>query len=337
MKKSLVLLALILLSACAPAASVAPAATEPPAATAAAASTGLVEITLPTGYIPNVQFAPIYVAMEKGWFKDAGFDVKLDYSTEIDSLALVGADKLKFAVVSGEQVLLARAQGLPVVYVFAWYHEYPVGIASLASSNITKPEDLRGKKVGTPILSGASYVGMEALLAAGGLKDKDLQIDTIGFNQVETLAVGKEDAVVVYNANEPVQLKSQGLDIHLMKVSDFKQLVSNGIITSESMIKDHPDQVKAFDSVMAKAIDYTVANQDEAYEISKKYVENLANADEKVQKEVLKSSIDLYAGAKTGESVPEAWENMQEVLLGMGLIPAQQDLSKAYSNEFLPQ
>ena len=296
----------------------------------------LVKVKLPLGYIPNVQFAPLYVAVEKGYFREAGIEIEFDYSFETDAVALVGANELQFAVVSGEQVLLARAQGLPVTYVAAWYQQYPVAVVAKTSEGIVMPADLAGKRIGLPGLYGANYIGLEALLFSAGLSDEDVTLDSIGFNQVEALATDQVQAVSVYAANEPVQLRAQGYDVTEIRVADHVQLASNGLITNEKTIAENPELVRAMVAAFLKGLADTVADPDEAYELSKVHVENLAEADETVQKEVLARSISLWTNGQLGHSDMQAWQNMQDTLLQMGLLENQLDLDKAFSNEFLP-
>jgi NitT/TauT family transport system substrate-binding protein len=302
---------------------------------AAATPAALTQVRLPMGYIPNIQFAPLYVAMDKGYYREAGLEIVPDYSFETDGVALVGAGELPFAVVSGEQVLLARAQELPVVYVMAWYRDYPVAVVSKTEQGITTPADLKGKKIGLPGLYGASYVGLRALLNSAGLEEKDVTLDSIGFNQVEALAADQEQAAVVYIANEPVQLESMGYSLDTIKVADHVQLASNGIITNEKTIAGNPALVRAFVQATLKGIRDTIADPDEAYEISKKYVDTLASTDETLQKKILAASIALWQADPPGVSDPQAWENMQTVLMDMGSYAAPLDLSKAFSNDFV--
>ncbi len=61
-----------------------------------------------------------------------------------------------------------------------------------------------------------------------------------------------------------------------------------------------------------------------------------AQADQAVQKQVLATSIALWKTDKPGYSDPKAWDNMQAILLKMGLIKQNIDIGKAYSNQFLP-
>jgi NitT/TauT family transport system substrate-binding protein len=302
----------------------------------ACASIPLTKVRLPVGYIPNVQFAPLYVAIENGYFREEGLDVEIDYSMESDNVQLVGAGQLQFALVSGEQVLLGRAKGLPVVFVAAWYDRFPVGISVPQDSGISSPADLQGKHIGIPGLFGASYIAARALLDAGGLNEQDVTLDAIGFNQVEALAAGRVDAAVVYVANEPVQLAALGKPVDTLLVSDYLQLVSNGLMTNDAMLRDNPELVRKMVRAFIKGILYTAGDPDGAYSISLKYVENLKQANEGVQKQVLAESIKLWQLAQPGYSDRQAWQNMQTVLLKMGLLTEALDLTQVYTNEYLP-
>jgi NitT/TauT family transport system substrate-binding protein len=287
------------------------------------------------GFIPNVQYAPFYVAVDKGYYRENGIEIEFDYSFETDGVTLVGADDLQFALVSGEQVLLARAQDLPVVYVLGWWQDYPVGVAAKTEQGIKSPADLKGKQIGLPGLFGANYIGLRALLNEAGLGEEDVTLDSIGFNQVEALATDQEQAVVIYANNEPIQLAALGYDIDLIQVADFVQLASNGLITNEATIANNPDLIRRMIQATLRGLADTLADPDQAFEISKKYVENLDQADQEIQREVLEASIEFWKADQLGYTAPEAWENMQEILLDMGLLSQPLNLKQTYTNEFI--
>jgi NitT/TauT family transport system substrate-binding protein len=298
-------------------------------------SSPLEHIRLPMGFIPSVQYAPFYVAVDKGYYRENGLEIEFDYSFETDGVTLVGANDLQFALVSGEQVLLARAQGLPVVYVMGWWQDYPIGVVAKTGQGIQSPGDLAGKRIGLPGLFGASYIGLRALLNEVGITEDDVTLDSIGFNQVEALATDQDQAVVVYINNEPLQLQAQGYDIDIIPVADYVQLASNGLITNEETIASNPDLVKRMVQATMHGLEDALADPEEAFEISKKYVENLAQDEGGIQREVLTASLKFWQADRLGYSPPQAWENMHQLLLDMGLLAQPLEIDQAYSNEFI--
>jgi NitT/TauT family transport system substrate-binding protein len=316
----------LLLAACAPQAGP----SESPA------ETSLMKIRLPMGFIPNVQYAPLYVAASKGYFAEAGFEVEFDYSYETDGIALVGAGQLPFTLASGEQVLLARSQGLPVVYALGWFQEYPISLVAKSSTGIEGPDDFRNRKIGLPGLFGANYIGLLAMLYEVGIAESEVQLESIGFNQVEVLLADQVDIIVGYTANEPVVLRTQGYEVDEWRTSDYVQLASNGLVTNEQTISENPEMVRAFVGAMLKGIRDAIDNPQEAYEICFTYVENLREADQDAQKQVLATSIEIWRTERLGYSDPQAWEKMQEVLVKMGMYADPLDLDAAFTNQFIP-
>ena len=108
-------------------------------------SEDLTPVTLFMSYVPSVQFAHVYVAAERGYFADEGIDIRFENGfNEADGVERLASDDLQFGLISGEQVILARAQDRPVVYVYEWYEHYPVGIVvpqGSAPPNLTGGRD----------------------------------------------------------------------------------------------------------------------------------------------------------------------------------------------------
>jgi NitT/TauT family transport system substrate-binding protein len=296
----------------------------------------LQDVRLILPFRPDVQFAPFYVALERGYFSDMGLDVVFEHFPENEAVTLVGAGEAPFAVVSGEQVLLAREQSIPIVYVLSWWQDYPVAVAYPAESDIQSIQDLVGKKIGIPGLYGASYIGYRALIGSAGVSESDTILDSIGYSQVEAMLAGQEDAVVIYANNEPVQLEAQGFPVELLRVADYVHLTSNGLITSESIIADNPEFIRSMVAATLRGIEDTIEDPEAAFEVSKNFVEGLDQANQEVLLRVLKESIRFWEADRLGRSNPEAWQNMHDILLEMELLQSEIDLQEAYSNDFIP-
>ena len=64
-------------------------------------------------FVPNIQFSPLYVAIEQGYAEDAGYNLTIEYLNEPDVVDLVAAGQANFGMVSGEQVITAVSRQRP--------------------------------------------------------------------------------------------------------------------------------------------------------------------------------------------------------------------------------
>ncbi len=296
------------------------------------------KVTLFVPYIPNVQFAPLYVAIENGYFADEGIEVEIEYSfNEADGIDRIAVDDLQFGIISGEQVIVARGADKPLVYVLEWYHTFPGGIVAPADSGIESVEDLVGKKVGIPGPFGANYMGFRALLGANGVDELELQVESIGFTAPEAICTGQVEAAMVYINNEPLTIQENCFETTEILVSDFVDLVSNGLVTNEQTIEDNPELVAGMVKAIQQGIQDTIDDPNAAFALSISYIEDLAEEDYDTQRQVLINTVALWESDNLGATDPARWETTQTVMLDIGFIAEPlDDLQAAYTLDFLP-
>jgi NitT/TauT family transport system substrate-binding protein len=297
----------------------------------------LTQVTVGLGYIPSVQFAPFYVARDKGFFAEQGLDVQFQHGIETDFLKLVGVNQMQFAVGSGEQVILGRSQGLPLTYVLAWYNQFPVAVMSLADKGLDLPRSLEGQRVGIPGMFGASLVAWKALVYAAGVDESQIKLESIGFTQAAAVSEGRVDAALDYVVNGPVQLRLAGKEVNVIRVSDYIDLPSNGLITNEQTIAENPDLVQRVISASLAGIRYTLDNPDEAFTISLQAVPEAGGDNEAANRAIFDASLDLWqtGEAEIGRSDSASWQEASAFMRQMGLIDADVPVDGIFTNLFV--
>lgn len=315
-----------------------PTALAPPTTQASGANGHVVNMAMP--YIPNVQFSPFYVAAKRGYYAAEGIDVAFDYNFETDVVQRAAQETVDFGLASGDSVLLARAQGLPIVTVATLSQRFPVVFFSKAAANIKTPADMKGQTVGIPGHFGASYIGLLALLYANKMQESDINVQDIGFAQVAALQEDKVRVVSGYGNNEPVQLAQQGVALNVIAVADSYPLASDGLIASQHLIDTQPDMVRGFIRATLHGMQDVIDNPDEAFQISLEYIPEAQRGDTSLQRKVLQETLAYWQSPITtqqglGYTDQTSWQATHQFMRDSGLLKSDVDISKAFTNTFL--
>jgi NitT/TauT family transport system substrate-binding protein len=335
----LILLATLLLAACQPVTLPAETGASETGSAAAGESSDLTPVRIGVGYIPSVQFATFYVGMEQGFFAEEGVEVTLDYGFENDYLKLVGVNELQFMIGSGDQVILGRAQGLPVRYVMNWYTRYPVALFAKSAAGIAEPADLRGRTVGIPGPFGATYVAYRGLLEAAGLTEADLRTESIGFTQAAAVSEEAVDAAVDYSNNGPVALRQQGEEITVLELDQYLTMPSNGLVTNEATLAADPELVRRVVRASLRATAYTLEHPDAAFAIALQYVPEAGGENEAINRAIFDATLAFWEtpeGVAPGATELADWEVAAAFMQRIGLVETLVPAQELFSNEYLP-
>ena len=299
----------------------------------------LTPVTLMLDWVPNTNHTRIFVAQSKGYFKDAGLDVKIIQPGEVYPEAAVASGAADFGISFQESVTLARAEKVPIVSIAAVLQHNTSGFASPASLNVKTPADFTGLRYGafgTPFESPT----LKTLMEAKGADFNKLIIQNIGFSDpLALIAEKKIDLAWIFYGWEGIKAKQQGLNLNVVMMKNYFDVIPDYytpiVITSESTIAKKPDTVKAFLQALSRGYDFAIQNPDAAADV---LVAAAPELDPKLVKES-QNWLSAYYKAEAprwGEQKESVWSGYINFMVKNGILKSSVSATDAFTNKFLP-
>nr|WP_255461294.1 PAS domain S-box protein [Mariprofundus sp. NF] len=265
------------------------------------------------------QFAGFYMALEKGYYSDAGFDVEIrDVEMGKTAVSQLLNGQADYAVVD-PGVLLARASGAPVKVLAAIFQHSPLTLIVRKDSGIHSFSDLRGKRI---MLVPGLNADIDAALGAAGISGGDFIRQDTSFD-VRDLVHGKTDAFAGYETDQPYQLEEMGIAYRILHPRDQDiDFYGDVLVTTEQNIADHPERVKALTDASIRGWEYALKHIDETIDlIQKKYnSQNLSRRQLKFEalktREMIESDVVQIGYMRT-----QRWDDIASIYKKQGLLP----------------
>ncbi|HEY0444129.1 MAG TPA: ABC transporter substrate-binding protein [Candidatus Limnocylindrales bacterium] len=253
------------------------------------------------GFIPSVQFAPFYLAQQKGYYTQAGLQVTFQSKIDPDLITLVGQGSVDVGLADGTSVIPAVSQGIPIRYVATVYRAFPSIVFAKSSSGIASAADLKGRKLGIPGRYGSSWIMLQALLQSAGLSPSDLTITEFpDFGQGAAVQQGAVDAATGFVNNEPVQLAQSGQKTTVLHVDQIVPLPGPGLIAGTKALASDPKRaaIGKFVEATLHAMRDIAADPDAGLTASIAAVPELGQSRD-AQKAILAATIAAWKGSGT--------------------------------------
>ena len=296
------------------------------------------DVTVILDYIPNTNHTGMYVALDKGYYAEAGLNVQIIEPTEGATNTLVAVGKGDFGIAYQEDVTLARAmdEPLPIRAIAALIQHNTSGFVSWAGKNITSVRDFEGKTYAGWGGPGEEAV-LRAVMEAEGLDPSTLNmvISDGNFAAME----GDVDLMWFFEAWDMITCQMNGFDLNYIPVRDLDPRLdyyTPVIITNEDMISNHPDTVKAFLEATRRGYMDAIADPDGCAEVLNKYAPDYALDFLTASQEYLTDKY-MQDTDRWGEMKQSVWDGYTDFMVEYGMIDAPIAADQLYTNDFLPE
>jgi NitT/TauT family transport system substrate-binding protein len=299
-------------------------------------------------WTPNTDHTGLYVAQARGWYRDAGIDLKILPYSAVPPEGLLETGAADCGISFQDSLLFAVAGGSRIKSVMAVLQHAASAIAVLADSGITRPAELDGRTY-----AGFGYANEEPTLKAVIKADggegtfTTIQADSTAY---EALYEHKADFTIPFLAWEGVEAAERGIALRTFKFTDygFPDFYQVVIACSDDFLTGHPDVARRF--VAATQRGFAVAASDPAAGAAALIAQNPGVFDTNPTlpldsaKFLASGGYLVDASGKVGYQTLDQWTAYSKFLYDQGLLTdprgdpltSPPDYAGLFTNEFLP-
>lgn len=303
-----------------------------------AADQPLQKVKVVLDWTPNTNHTGLYVARDKGFFKEQGLDVEIIQPGQEGADAMVAAGNAEFGVSYQESVTMARIADVPLVSIAAVIQHNTSGFASPKEKGIDSPKKFEGMRYGgwgAPVEEAV----IDSIMREEGGDVSKVELLSIGDSDFFSAVKRDIDFAWIYYAWTGVEAELRGEELNMLYLTDYSEKLdyyTPVLVTSEELIEKSPELVKAFTAGAAAGYQYTIDNPEDAAEV-------LIGAEPDLNPELVKASQNWLSpryqddASRWGEQKLSVWENYASWMFERGLLEAELEAEKAFTNEFLPE
>lgn len=295
------------------------------------------KLTVTLDWTPNTNHTGLYVAQSEGFYNAQGLEVDIIQPGEAGALGLVGASKAQFAVSYQEEVILARAQGVPVVAVAAIIQHNTSGFAAPVDRGIKSPADFAGKRYGG--WGGPSeQATLDLLMTKAGKKADTISMVNIGTTDFFAAVRRDIDFSWIYWGWTGIEAEQRGMKLDYIPLKDLDPVLdyyTPVLVANEKWLQDNPETARHFLAATSQGYNFSRRQPEAAADI-------LLQAAPELNPELVKAS-QRYLGPlyqaeapRWGEMRAVVWERYADWLYKNGVLKEPLPTGKAFTNDYLP-
>ena len=290
---------------------------------------------------PISEQANVFAAQEFGWFREQGLDFEfVPGAGGGEALKHLLAGNADFAFTNVEPILFGVEQGAQVQAVYNIYPKNVFNVVSLKSKNITRPQDLKGKRVGVYSMASGTRHNLLAILHSVGVREAEVEVVATGVLAFGPLMAGQVDATAATDTGLWAA-RQKGLgEVNVIWAKEYLDTPTDVFVVRAETAEKQPDFVTRFLRAYRKGSQWMLDNPEKAADLAARHATDGQDVQRNLEIIRLRNASSISEGTKKhglGWFDMDILRRAEKTYVELGLLKKSVDVDAIFTNRFVQE